>query len=88
MGKIIWTKWELRKEGTILEDGTEVFDKWIDEHPTREGIIAIAKKKHIDPDRHFIQPVGYELIQGIRVPESGDFIYLNQLPEYNEKVRS
>jgi hypothetical protein len=72
----------LYKSGYIKEDETEVFRELIAEAKIKEELIKFAKKKKLDVDDHYIVDIGYDVIEGLRVPDSGgecDYLH-NYLP--------
>jgi hypothetical protein len=69
---MIKTGFALYKSGYITEDGKDVFAECLIEAKTKEWLIAWAKKKKLDVDEHYILEVGYEIIEGIKVPDTGD----------------
>jgi hypothetical protein len=74
--------YELCKDGTILEDGTEIFSECVKSFKTKKELIAYAKKKKLNPDEYFIDTIGFEYIQGVKVPCN-----INDFPEYLNSIK-
>lgn len=74
------TGYEIRKDGYIEENGKEHYDTQVYEAKTKKECIEYAVKNNLNPDEHFIQAVGFEIIHGLKVPSSiGEIEYLNIL---------
>jgi len=73
------TGFEIRKDGYVKEDGTTIYDKQVYSSTNKNKCIMYALIHKLNPDDHFIQSIGHEIIQGIKVPASlDDAEYLNK----------
>jgi hypothetical protein len=75
--------WKADKPDAEIDDH---YQEVVAEGETIKGLLRFAQLKKLDEEEYFIEHNFYELIRGIRVPDTEMVGYLYQIKQQNKKT--